>query len=187
MEFIIMEKSPFFAIGFIAGLVLVFIVCFIIRIVSVKLLKKSKKQFEYDERQMAARGKASTIGFTVLCFWQILTMCIDISFGTLFMTPALWNFCGLIAGITAFVITCIWKDAYFTQSNKKTGFIIFIIIMTIINIVIFFINGGINKAITEEGLLGTPFTNLFAAIMLLIITINLIVKICKDKKNDTEA
>lgn len=59
--------------------------------------------------------------------------------------------------------------------------------MTIINIVIFFINGGINKAITEEGLLGTPFTNLFAAIMLLIITINLIIKICKDKKNDTEA
>ena len=164
-----------------------FIICFYFRIVSVKLLKKSKKQFEYDERQMAARGKASTIGFTVLCFWQIFTMCMDISFGTLFMTPALWNLCGLLVGITAFAITCIWKDAYFTQSNKKTGFIIFIIIMTIINIVIFFINGGINKAITEEGLLGTPFTNLFAAIMLLIITINLIVKICKDKKNDMEA
>ena len=182
-----MEKSPFFAIGFVVGLLLVFIVCFIIRLVSVKLLKKSKKQFEYDERQIAARGKASMIGFTVLCFWQILTMCIDISFGTLFMTPALWNFCGLIAGITAFAVTCIWNDAYFTQANKKTRFIIFIIIAAIVNIIIFFINGGINKAVTDDGLLGTPFTNLFAAIMLLIITINLIIKICKNKKTDMEA
>lgn len=181
-----MEKSPFFAIGFIVGLLLVFIVCFVIRFICVKLLKKNKKQFEYDERQMAARGKASTIGFTVLCFWQIFTMCMDISFGTLFMTPALWNLCGLLVGITAFAITCIWKDAYFTQANKKTRFIIFIIIVAVINIVIFFINGGINKAITENGLLGTPFANLFTAIMLLIITINLILKICKDKKTYIE-
>ena len=36
-----MEKSPFFAIGFVVSLLLVFIVCFIIRLVSVKLLKKS--------------------------------------------------------------------------------------------------------------------------------------------------
>ena len=38
-----MEKSPFFAIGFVVGLLLVFIVCFIIRLVSVKLLKKSNR------------------------------------------------------------------------------------------------------------------------------------------------
>ena len=181
-----MDKSPYFSVGFVAGLLFVFIVCFIIRLVSVKILKKSKKQFEYDERQVAARGKASAIGFTVLCFWQILTMCIDICFGTLFMTPALWNFCGLIAGITAFVVTCIWKDAYFTQVNKKTRFIIFIIVAALVNILVFFLNGGAKNAVTEDGLLGTPFTNLFTALILLIITINLIIKISKDKKTDIQ-
>lgn len=179
------STSPFFALGFIAGLLSVFIICFIIRFICVKLFKKDKKQFEYDERQIAARGKASMIGFSVLCLWQILTICLDISFGTFFMTPALWNFCGLLTGITAFIITCIWKDAYFTESTKKTGFIIFIIVAAILNIVLFFINAELDLIIKDK-LLGMPFFNLFTGIMLLIVVVNLLLKIRKDSLIDKE-
>lgn len=180
------NKSPAYAVGFICGFLAVFAIAFIARFILVKVLKKKKKCAAYDERQIAARGKAAFIGFIALCAWQIFSMCMDISFGTLFMTPALWNFCGLLVGLCAFVITCIWKDAYFAASEKKLWFFIFTIIATILNVLFFFLNYGAKTAFTSDGLLGTPFINLLASFMLLIIVINLFAKIQIDKKNYKE-
>lgn len=174
-------KSLSYVTGFICGFLSIFVVVFVLRIIAKKVFKNSKKQ-NYDERQIAARGQAAATGFTTLCIWQVFSMLFESTLGINFIDPALWHLLGLLVGMTAFAMACIWRDAYFTVNNKKLPFFIIIGIGIVANLAIFFANGGFNAGISDNGLYGSHYVNFFVVIMLVVISINIVIKHFVDLK-----
>ena len=100
-----------FGIGLVVGLLAV--------LVTVAILKKQKKN-KYDERQVAARGKAFAGGFMTFLFSEVVVFTIEIFTGEPLVigVPGVLSVIIMLLAALVFVEVSIFMDAYF-QPNKK--------------------------------------------------------------------
>lgn len=109
----------YYVFGIICGILSAGSVALIIWLVNRKTLKEYAK---YDERQVIGRGKAFQAGFYSLLvlegsvlIWEML--------GNLPLSPALWHFAALLAGVTVFAVTAIHYDAYIGMRDNPSRII----------------------------------------------------------------
>ena len=167
------------AIGFIVGLLSVILVSLAIRKF---LLNKGGRKHEYDERQLAARGRAYAIAyFTLLAYlavWLVLSS-LDLPFfpgtGAILL--------GLLLSITVFVAYSIFHDAYFRASERPTAWLWVIGAASLLNLVIGI--GRISRGTTLEARLFDN-ANLLVGVMTTVILICALVRLAMDRRSEAE-
>ena len=160
-----------FGIGLVIGLLAV--------LVTVAILKKQKKN-KYDERQVAARGKAFAGGFMTFLFSEVVVFTIEIFTGEPLVigVPGVLSVIIMLLAALVFVEVSIFMDAYF-QPNKKMPKIWYIS-STLLGIIF------IIQALRDNDY-WYRYINLAAGIFVLIIMSSLLVKKLISRKEEKEA
>lgn len=178
-----MGKSLSYVLGVIAGILLVFLVYGILRVVTKRRGKCANAQF--DERQVVARGRAYRYAFFTVLFyllgWGLFELAADIR---------LWDtytgcFLGVFLSVTVFAVVAILNDAYFAVNEKPATYLGIFALVTVLNLGIGVWNlatGG--EPIVEHGILTYHSVNLLVGGMFLIITIVAAVRVWQGKRED---
>ena len=161
-----------FALGFVIGLALVAIVTLIVK-------KTSKKKCEYDERQIAARGKAFCGGFATFICSEIAVFIIEVFTGEPLVigVPGVLSIIIILLALLVFVEVSIFLDAYFAPNKPMPK--AWYIIMTLLGITMlirFFIDNDDWYRVM----------NLAAGLFVLIVMASLLVKKLISKKAEKE-
>ena len=150
-------EKLFYALGMVAGFVLVFLVCLLI------YLYRKKKGVAY---------KYSF--FTVIAYYIANGLFCKL-FGDWLDTMSM-NFVGICLGVVVFAGYSIIKDAYVSLSGNLSRYIIVFLVVSAINFACFFGN------IITKGDDETFFMNLVCGVTFLIVSVIAIMKIIIDKK-----
>ena len=169
-------KNNYFMIGFSVGIVCVVIVMVIKLIINNKG-KAHKCNWEFDERQLKARGKAFQTGF----FTSIIAIGIAvIAIGGFGLYPSIYELIVvlmIILSVTVLTTTIqlIWTDCYISFRNSPAPNMILFYILAAVQLILY---------ITEkkEGE-PHPLIILIVGIMILTIAINMSIKMLYDKKH----
>ena len=167
------------AIGFLVGILVVAIACAI----TMKLArKKGVKSTEFDERQVAARGRAFTLAYATLGLYLAAWIVLN-SLKLPFFATRLSVLIGLLLSVVVFAGYCIFSDAYFRTSDKPASW-------TGICGAIGLLNTGIGvwHAIDATTAQERWFENhnLFVGIMILAVFVCLLVKRRMDRRSEAE-
>lgn len=108
----------YYVLGILAGATLSVGLFFLIR-----ALCKKAGDCEYDERQMAGRGKAFRAGFFTMLAAGSVSACLDLC-GLLPGSAFPWSMGALLLGVAVFAVTAIHYDAYIGfKSNPRRYYI----------------------------------------------------------------
>ena len=167
--------------GFLVGLLCVFAVGTILRLVR---RKRGTERAKYDERQLTARG----IAYRLAYFTLMLALLADVS-ATALLRP--WAergvdvFLCVFLSIGVFVVACVHWDAYFTLTERPRSWLLvfaLVIACQIPNTVIHARNGDFVK----DGLLTYDVLLPACALLFLVILICALVRIRRDREDDAE-
>lgn len=170
-------KSPEYTLGFAAGLITVIVVTVIIAMI---IKKVTGKKAEYDERQLAIRGKAFKVGCLTYIIMLAASIILHTNFDFAVMPFYLEQTLILLAGLGTFICYAIWKDAYFCVNQKKKQWTLAILLASAANFAIFFKTR--ENWFTPEGLMNSSWNNLFVSIFTFAIVLNVCFKMLADKK-----
>lgn len=170
-------KSPEYALGAAAGFIAVVVVTVIIALI---IKKVTGKKAEYDERQLAIRGKAYKVGCLTYVILLAASMILHSNFDFTVMPFYLEQTLILLVGLGTFICYAIWNDAYFCVNQKKKQWTLAILLASAANFAIFFKTR--ENWFTPEGLMNSSWTNLFVAVLTLVIALNVCLKNFADKK-----
>lgn len=110
-----------FGIGLVIGVLAVLFTIIILK-------KRNKKCSQYDERQIAARGKAFAGGFMTFVFSELVVFTIEIFTGEPLVlgVPGVLSIIILLLATLVFLEVSIFLDAYFAPNKKmpKSWFVI---------------------------------------------------------------
>lgn len=98
--------------------------------------KKNDKNAEYDERQIAARGKAFRAGFfsMMLYFaWFMVVSTFEFELISRYNVPII--FAGIVFGTGVFAVMAIKNDAYLKLHEKRSTQLTVLILITVVNAV----------------------------------------------------
>lgn len=152
---------------------------------AIKLSAKPEEE-RYDERQIAARGKAYRYAF-LITLWSALLYAIVINFITEQPIAQEGVIPALIAllGVGVFGVISIVNDAFLAINKKPAPFFIIFASAAVSNGVSAVLN-IIDGDIIQDGLLAYPVTQLGCAVLFTVIMIVLAVKLARSKKPEAE-
>ena len=159
-------------IGFVVGLLAVTL--------ALVIYKKCKKgKCEYDERQVAARGRAFAGGFTTFVFSELVVFIIEIFTGEPLVigVPGVLSIIIILLALLVFVEVSIFLDAYFAPNKPMPK--AWYIIMTLLGITMlirFFLDNDDWYRVM----------NLAAGLFVLIVMASLLVKKLISRKTEKE-
>lgn len=158
-------KSISYYIGFLVGFLIVVGFGLLIR-----FTRQSKRlKPEFDERQVAARGKAYKAGFFSLLIYGAIRTALQ-AFGPEWCSGLVFEVLGIVIGAGAFAIVAISNDAYlgFNEDNRHA-----MIILSIIGVLNFAcgIIGIITDGLWKDGKIPTSFVNLLISVLFLVIVV----------------
>ncbi|MBO4319147.1 MAG: hypothetical protein J5857_01605 [Treponema sp.] len=161
-----------FGIGLVVGLAVVLVTVVLIK-------RKGMKGSEYDERQIAARGRAFRGGFITFVLAEVVVFIIEIFTGEPLVigVPGILGMLICLLASLVFVEVSIFSDAYFTpnKSMPKAWYVI-MTVLGISFIVKFFLDNDDWYRIM----------NLAAGIFIVIIMASLLVKKLMSKKEEKD-
>ena len=164
--------SIYFGLGFVIGLLLVAIVSLICK-------KKGKNQCKYDERQVAARGKAFAGGFVTIACSELVVFIIELFTGEPLVigVPGILNIIIILLGMLVFVEVSIFLDAYFAPNKPMPKAWYFIMTLLGITLLIkFFLDNDY----------WYRYVNLAAGLFVIIVMASLLVKKLISRKEEKE-
>ncbi len=115
---------------------------------------------EYDERQLAARGRAYQAGFFTVLIWEMLFACVDAA-GIWPCADYVGIFLGAFLGIAVFAVSAILQDAYLSLNAECKSFVLLGAVVTAINACVCVI-GAIDGRWGEDD---TLWLNLMCAVL----------------------
>ncbi len=167
--------STAWILGFLVGILFVAVFCLVARHFAVK---KGKPR-EYDERQMAARGRGFAVAYAVIMIWLALWFLAN-SLSLPFFGENTALLIGIFASIAVFVGYSIFHDAYFRTADRPRAWLAVLTAVCLMNLAI-----GARGAAAG----GAPWyenVNLLTGLMLLSILVCLLVKWMMDRRAGEE-
>ena len=153
-------------------------------VLTVILMLVAKKP-NYDERQEFERGR----GFKFAFFTTLLSIAISLVLDSSNILPGVSSivFYGtsIFAGLTVYVVYCIWNEAYIAPNQQKKSVMILFAIVIFTNIMIS-INNILNGNLIENGKIGFGFINILCVLTFSIVFFTLLIKNIYDKKARSE-
>lgn len=170
--------STAWTIGFIVGILVVAIACF----ATMKLATQKGKPSKYDERQVAARGRAFTLAYAALGLYLALWMILN-SMELPFFATRLSVLVGLLFSVVVFAAYSIFSDAYFRTSDKPAYWTGVIGAIGLLNTGI-----GIWHAVEATTVQERWYenTNLPVGLMILVVFACLLAKRAMDKRSEAD-
>lgn len=165
-----------FVIGLAIGL-LVVAIC----LAASKKGDETKNQF--DERQELVRGIGFKYGFFTLMISNAVLLFLKVLEVPLFGNMEVAMTVSIVAGVAVFASYCIWNDGYFALNENRKSLLIMFGLIGALNIVIGIAN-LIAGVVIENGALTFRSTNLFCALLFLVIFVVLLLKHIKDGKEE---
>ena len=147
-------KENAYMLGFICGLVIVFAVCIVLRIVN-----RKKKACEYDERQEAIRGTGFKYAYFTALIVMVLGGIVETMTGVSWCNLFTFALLALWVSICVFTTYCVVKDAYFTLRSKRGLLMVIFLAAGVINLCIG-IDSIVRGEILEGGALSLNASNL---------------------------
>lgn len=170
-----MNRTNFYYAGIASGL----LVGILFVAITQAIKKKRHMNGNFDERQELARGKAFTYGFTaMLIYIPCYSLFADIT-GFSFEDNLTSGLLSILVGLAVVVITCIWKDAYFTLQEKASHFVVLDLLLMFTN----FANGYDHLKHPERGT-SIAYFNFALAFLFLLILINMGLKAIYEKRRE---
>ena len=165
------------ALGFVAGILLVAIVCTVLGKMAKK--KHGAGKGEYDERQQVVRGKAFTWAYTVLLIYLALWMVLR-SLEIPFFMEGVSVMAGVFLSIAVFVGYSIFHDAYFKASESPRTWIIIMSAISLLNLGV-----GVGRLFQGETVADRLYNNmsLFIGALFLVVLVCVVVKRSMDRSN----
>ncbi len=172
-------KSPEFSLGFLVGLVLVFVIALVV----VAITKKKNGTAKYDERQELIRGRAFKYAFWVLVSYLCLNGFIQLGTGIEWADLMTSSFIGICLSMTVFVVACIRNDAYFAVNQKPKFYLVMFALLVVLNLTIGILNmlDGDVQFITD-GRLNYHAMSFIVVLMFLLAFIALAIKAAEKKR-----
>ncbi len=156
-----MDRSMGFIVGLMISAVLVVIIFKISN-------KDGRLRTEYDERQLAVRGKAYMYAFYTGGLAEALIMCLLMTGIELPLEPYALVFAGIIAACTVLGGYCIWNDVYWGLNNNHKRYNIILAVALVLNILP--VAGALyTGTLLENGKFGLPFLNLAVLMMFAVL------------------
>ena len=110
------------------------------------------KNCEFDERQVAARGKAYQYAFVVTAFAELIYACLEAG-GVSFADPSCGPLLGVLLGVTVFGVTAIVNDAYVSPRESSNKYFLLPVLM-----IAALLLRGIPKLLDGEAVVGGKLT-----------------------------
>ena len=123
-------KSVSYYVGVVTGILVVLALILLVRL----LFRSKRAKPEYDERQIAARGEAFRAGYLTLLIYLALYAVLDMT-ELLRIPPTVGGILGAMAGITAFALAAIRRDAYMGFNEDMRYGVVIIALAGAINLV----------------------------------------------------
>lgn len=160
----------YYTLGFIFGILLALTIAFIAWCIH---RKKHPDSGKYDERQIAARGKAFQAGFfTILISGAAVSIWEFLAEASLPGGAYVWHMCSLGLGICVFAVTAIFQDAYVGIYDKPARFIR----MGIFFIIAMCLSGFANLTLARSESHVVAILNLAVAVMWVIIIAAMLIR-----------
>lgn len=170
-----MERSFYYYLGLAAGIVFGVIIVVIV----VNIRKKKGISCSYDERQIAARGKAYKYGFfTFLIYFALYGIFQMLTEGK-YVTSLVGITIGICVAVFVFASNAVWNDAYFSIQESPRYYMGLFLAVGLLNLV-----NGVRGIIGHggEGMIQENIMCLSAGVMFLLLMAVAIVKRQKDKR-----
>ena len=160
MEKYELGRSAGLAVGVAVGLVLALLV--------MRYMNKDHKvKTEYDEMQKAIRNIGYKYAFYTVIIFEAL-LCLVPASVRIPAEPIVIHFIPIFLGIVVQCGYCIWKGAYVGLNTNMKRYLIFAVVISLINFLSFFAAWK-NDALFVDGVLQTPFVNLLCAVMFAVL------------------
>lgn len=168
-----MEHGFAWLAGFVVGLLLVAVICFLF---GRKFYTDGSRKPKFDERQELVRGRGYKYAFFTLLVYHLLYALLKTGFGWTVLDEMTGMFIGLYLSIGVYACYAIRHDAYFALNEKRWNYILLFAVIAVINAVL-----GIAKILRDEfvvdGVISyTSSMNLLLAVLFLAILAALLVK-----------
>ncbi len=171
----------FWAAGFVVGFLVVIVLSLLLGSIFKKKKQDKSERTQYDERQIAARGKAyKTALFTTFGYFIIAAL-IDV-LGIKWAEISIVLFIGLFLSVGVFVVTALFSDAYFIDSQKNIGYPIIALLISLINGGISVMNIMDGESLITNGMLNIDSLNAVVCVSLFVVSVLMFIKIIIDKK-----
>ncbi len=176
-----MNISKSFGMGF--GIMVGLLLCVLI----FKYVNTNHKvKTEYDERQQAIRGKGYTIAFYAAIIMEAVLLVLSIGNVPLFIEPYMAHAAVIFLSCTVLCCYTVWNGAYWGLNNNHKRYYIILAAAFILNafpVIMTAVNGG---GLIENGKTSPVCISLFAALMLIVIGIVMLVRDILDRKAEKE-
>lgn len=175
----------YFAAGFLTSFIVVIGLWYLV--IWRRMLRKGRAGQKYDERQEFVHGKGYKYAFITLMFYDLIYVMLDSAVERKFIDGCAAVFLGVCIAVAVYASYCIWNESYFGLDSGRTGIQRYCIIIFgsvgILNLCV-----GIRNIVTgawiADGVLTFESANLFCGIMMLLITIEILVKRIRDGKEE---
>lgn len=171
----------FKTIGIIYGLV---VGIFVVLIVCALTKNGDSAELKYDERQLAARGKAFKGGFFTILIMNFLAVIFTAAGISIPIDSTLAMFISCFLGMFVFLGIAIWENAYYALNENGRNVVIAFTIIGLFNFVIGIINLRGDEVIVNGVVQGEKCMNFMCALLFIYIAIVTAIRVYVDKKAD---
>lgn len=143
-----------------------------------------KAKTQYDERQLALRGRGYMIGFWTLLGFQTVLYILECAGATLPVAPFSLGFLGAILAATVMCVYDIWVGAYWGLNNDRKRYLIILGIFGLFSFIP--VAAAARMGFVEHVLQSTTLVNLGVGVMLIAMFVTLLIRYIADKKETGE-
>lgn len=179
-----LEEASGLGIGFKVAFVIGLAVGLLVVAICVAASKKGDEvKNQFDERQELVRGQGFKYGFFTMMIANAALLVLNILEIPLFSNMEVAMTASIVIGVSVFASYCIWNDGYFALNENRRSLLIMLGLIGVLNLVI-----GIGNifagVIMENGAFTFRSTNLFCALMFIVVFIVMLAKHIKDGKEE---
>ena len=157
------------------GLMIGITIGLIVSVLVLKTINRNRKmRTEYDEMQKAIRNNGYRYAFYTVMILEAL-MCVLSSSTELPVHPMVIHFVPIFLGVVVQASYCIWKDAYVGLNTNLPRFLVFSVVISLFNLLIFFLAWK-NGAAVEDGILQPVAINLLCGLIFAVLGIVALLK-----------
>ena len=176
-----MEHSFAWLAGFVVGLLLVAVLCFLF---GRKFYTDGSRKPRYDERQELVRGRGYKYAFFTLLVYQLLYAVLKTAFGWTVLDEMTEMFIGLYLSIGVYACYAIRHDAYFALNEKRWNYILLFAAIAVINAVVTVVNILRGEFVVDGAISYTSSMSLLLAALFLAVLAALLVREIVSRRED---
>lgn len=179
-----LEEASGLGIGFKVAFVIGLAVGLLVVAICVAASKKGDEvKNQFDERQELVRGKGFKYGFFTMMIANAALLVLNILEIPLFSNMEVAMTASIVIGVSVFASYCIWNDGYFALNENRKSLLIMFGLIGVLNLVIG-IGNVFAGVIMENGAFTFRSTNLFCALIFIVVFIVMLAKHIKDGKEE---